>query len=43
MCEKSKDRIQMMQKEGMTTPHDPKDKPEDVAKKDGGYSIFFMS
>jgi len=32
-----------MQQMGMTTPHDPKDKPEDVAKKDRGYSIFFMS
>jgi hypothetical protein len=43
MCEKSKDKIRRMKEMGMTTPHDPKDKPEDVAKKDGGYSIFFMS
>jgi len=28
---------------GMTTPHDPKDKPEDVAKQDRGYSVFFLS
>jgi len=32
-----------MKEMGMTTPHDPKDRPEDVAKKDGGYSIFFIS
>jgi len=43
MCQKSKDKIKRMKEMGMTTPHDPKDKPEDVAKKDGGYSIFFMS
>ena len=43
MCQRSKDQIRKMQEMGMTTPHDPKDKPEDVAKKNGGYSIFFMS
>ena len=43
MCQKSKDQVRKMQAMGMTTPHDPKDKPEDVAKKDRGYSIFFMS
>jgi hypothetical protein len=43
MCQKSKDQVRKMQQMGMTTPHDPKDKPEDVAKKDRGYSIFFMS
>jgi hypothetical protein len=31
-----------MQKEGIPTPHDPKEKPEDVGKREG-YSIFFMS
>ena len=43
MCQKSKDQIRKMQEMGMTTPHDPKDKPEDVVQKDRGYSIFFMS
>ena len=42
MCERSKDCIKKMQKEGIPTPHDPKDKPEDVGKSNG-YSIFFMS
>jgi hypothetical protein len=42
MCQKSKDRIQMMQKEGIPTSHDAKDKPEDVGKSKG-YSILFMS
>ena len=42
MCQRSKDRIKKMQKEGIPTPHDPKDKPEDVGKSEG-YSIFFMS
>lgn len=43
MCQRSKDQVRKMQAMGITTPHDPKDKPEDVAKKDRGYSIFFMS
>ena len=43
MCQRSKDQVRKMQAMGMTTPHDPKDKPEDVAKKDRGYSSFFMS
>lgn len=42
MCQRSKERIRKMQAEGMTTPHDPKDKPEDVGKSKG-YSILFMS
>lgn len=42
MCERSKDRIKKMQAQGIPTPHDPKDKPEDVGKSNG-YSIFFMS
>ena len=42
MCESSKDRIKKMQKEGIPTSHDPKEKPEDVGKSNG-YSIFFMS
>jgi hypothetical protein len=42
MCEKSKDRIKRMQSEGIPTSHDPKEKPEDVGKREG-YSIFFMS
>jgi hypothetical protein len=42
MCERSKDRIKKMQKEGIPTPHDPKEKPEDVGKHEG-YSIIFMS
>jgi hypothetical protein len=42
MCQKSKERIKKMQAEGIPTPHDPKDKPEDVGKSNG-YSIFFMS
>lgn len=43
MCQKSKDRIQRMRKEGMATSHDPKDKPEDVTGKGSSYSIIFMS
>jgi len=42
MCQKSKARIKKMQDEGIPTSHDPKDKPEDVGKREG-YSIFFMS
>ncbi len=42
MCQKSKERIRKMQAEGIPTSHDPKDKPEDVGKREG-YSIFFMS
>ncbi len=42
MCQKSKERIKKMQAEGIPTSHDPKDKPEDVGKREG-YSIFFMS
>ena len=42
MCQRSKDQIKRMQQEGIPTPHDPKDKPEDVGKRDG-YSIIFMS
>ena len=42
MCQKSKERIRKMQEQGIPTPHDPKDKPEDVGKKEG-YSILFMS
>ena len=42
MCQKSKERIKKMQAEGIPTPHDPKDKPEDVGKREG-YSILFMS
>ena len=42
MCQRSKDQIKRMQQEGIPTPHDPKDKPEDVGKRDG-YSIIFIS
>jgi len=42
MCQRSKDRIKKMQAEGIPTSHDPKDKPEDVGKREG-YSILFMS
>jgi len=42
MCQRSKDQIRKMQAAGIPTPHDPKDKPEDVGKREG-YSIFFMS
>ena len=42
MCEKSKDRIKKMQKEGIPTSHDPKKKPEDVGKSKG-YTMIFMS
>ena len=42
MCQKSKDRIKKMQAQGIPTPHDPKDKPEDVGKSEG-YSVFFIS
>ena len=43
MCQKSKDKIRRLKEMGMTTPHDPKEKPEDVGGNDRGYSIFFMS
>jgi hypothetical protein len=42
MCQRSKDQIKRMQQEGIPTPHDPKDKPEDVGKRDG-YSMIFIS
>ena len=42
MCERSKDRVKKMQKEGIPTSHDSKDKPEDVGKSQG-YSMIFMS
>ena len=42
MCQRSKERIKKMQAEGIPTPHDSKDKPEDVGKSNG-YSILFMS
>jgi len=42
MCQKSKDRIKRMQKEGIPTSHDSKEKPEDVGKVEG-YSMIFMS
>ncbi len=42
MCQKSKERIRKMQEQGIPTPHDPKDKPEDVGKREG-YSILFFS
>ena len=42
MCQKSKERIKKMQAEGIPTPYDPKEKPEDVGKSEG-YSIIFMS
>ena len=42
MCQRSKDQIRKMQEQGIPTPHDPKDKPEDVGKKEG-YSILFFS
>ena len=42
MCQKSKDRIKKMQKEGIPTSHDPKEKPEDVGKSEG-YTMIFMS
>ena len=42
MCQRSKDQIKKLQSQGIPTPHDPKDKPEDVGKRDG-YSIIFMS
>jgi len=42
MCQKSKDLIKKMQKKGIPTPHDPKDKAEDVGKSEG-YSVIFMS
>ena len=42
MCQRSKDQIKRMQAQGIPTPHDPKDKPEDVGKRDG-YSIIFIS
>jgi len=42
MCQRSKDQIKKLQSQGIPTPHDPKDKPEDVGKREG-YSIIFMS
>jgi hypothetical protein len=42
MCQRSKDQIRKMQEQGIPTPHDPKDKPEDVGKREG-YSILFFS
>ena len=42
MCQRSKDQIKRMQSQGIPTSHDPKDKPEDVGKREG-YSIIFMS
>ena len=42
MCQRSKDQIKRMQQEGIPTPHDPKDKPEDVGKRDS-YSMIFIS
>ena len=42
MCQRSKDQIKKMQKEGIPTSHDAKDKPEDVGGGNKGY-IFFMS
>ena len=42
MCQRSKERIKKMQQEGIPTPYDPKDKPEDVGKRDG-YSMIFIS
>jgi hypothetical protein len=42
MCQRSKDQIKRMQSQGIPTSHDPKDKPEDVGKREG-YSILFMS
>jgi hypothetical protein len=42
MCQRSKDQIKKLQSQGIPTPHDPKDKPEDVGKRDG-YSILFIS
>jgi|TARA_E500000318_G_C3531886_1_gene200904 hypothetical protein len=42
MCEKSKEKIKKMQEMGVPTPHDAKDKPEDVGKSEG-YSMIFMS
>ncbi len=41
MCQKSKDRIKKMQKEGYQTPYDPKKTPEEVGES-GGYSIIMM-
>ena len=41
MCQRSKERIRKMQQEGIPTPHDPKDKPEDAGKREG-YSVLFF-
>jgi len=41
MCQKSKDLVKKMQAEGIPTPHDPKDKPEDAGKREG-YSVLFF-
>lgn len=42
LCERSKERIKKRQAEGIPTPHDPKEKPEDVGKSEG-YTMIFMS
>jgi len=42
MCQRSKDRVKRMQNEGIPTSHDSKEKPEDVGKSEGSYSIFFL-
>jgi len=42
MCQRSKDRVKRMQNEGIPTSHDSKEKPEDVGKSKGGYSILFL-
>jgi hypothetical protein len=41
MCQKSKDRVKKMQADGIPTPHDPKDKPEDAGKREGSSVLFF--
>ena len=40
MCQKSKDRVKKIQAQGIPTSHDPKDKPEDAAKKDNDYHFI---
>ena len=40
MCQKSKDRVKKMQAQGIPTSHDPKDTPEDAAKKDNDYHFI---
>lgn len=42
MCELSKRRIKEMQKQGIPTKYDAKDKPEDVGKIDS-YSFMMIS